>query len=512
MEDLKWLYTIAASTFISIVIYFFNTLILQNWRKQQLLPPSPRSLPVIGHLHLLKSPLHRTFQTLSAQYGPVFGLKLGNQYTVVVSSPAAVEECFARNDLVLADRAQIIAAKHLQYDCTTMAAANYGDHWRNVRRISNQEVFSVSRQNTFLSIRQDEVKSMIKSLFCLTRQSTQKVEMKSKINELAFNVIVRIVTGKRYYGEGAEDSAEAKEFLEMIPAMLELSAASNPADFLPFLRLFDFGGNEKKMIKLKKRVDQFLQNLIDECKRNGGGVAQSMLKNILPLQESDSVSISNKTIKGLMVVLIVAGTDTAAVTIEWAMSLLLNNPVKLKKARSELDAMISPGRLVDEADLPKLTHLRGIVNETLRLYPAAPLLVPHYSSAECTIQGFHIPRGTMLFVNAWAIHRDPEVWEDPVNFKPERFENVEETYAYKLIPFGMGRRSCPGASMAYKVVGLALASLIQCFDWERIGEEEVDMREGDGLTMPKLKPLEAMCQPRNIMMDVLSRLMRSPGH
>ncbi|KAL9673679.1 hypothetical protein QQ045_029940 [Rhodiola kirilowii] len=455
MEDLKWLYKIAASTFISIVIYFFNTLILQNWRKQQLLPPSPRSLPVIGHLHLLKSPLHRTFQSLSAQYGPVFGLKLGNQYTVVVSSPAAVEECFARNDLVLADRAQIIAAKHFQYDCTTMGAVNYGDHWRNVRRISNQE---------------------------------------------------------RYYGEGAEDSAEAKEFLEMIPAMLELSAASNPADFLPFLRLFDFGGNEKKMIKLKKRVDQFLQNLIDECKRNGGGVAQSMLKNILPLQESDSVSISNKTIKGLMVVLIVAGTDTAAVTIEWAMSLLLNNPVKLKKARSELDAMISPGRLVDDADLPKLTYLRGIVNETLRLYPAAPLLVPHYSSAECTIQGFHIPRGTMLFVNTWAIHRDPEVWEDPLSFKPERFENVEETYAYKLIPFGMGRRSCPGASMAHKVVGLALASLIQCFDWERIGEEEVDMREGDGLTMPKLKPLEAMCQPRNIMMDVLSRLMRSPGH
>ncbi|CAM8981172.1 unnamed protein product [Rhodiola kirilowii] len=231
-----------------------------------------------------------------------------------------------------------------------------------------------------------------------------------------------------------------------------------------------------------------------------------MLKNILPLQESEFASISDKTIKGLMVVLITAGTDTAAATIEWAMSLLLNNPEKLKKARSEIDTMISSGRLVDEADLPKLTYLQAIVNETFRMCPAAPLLVPHYSSAECTIQGFHIPRGTMLFVNAWAIHRDPKVWEDPWIFKPERFENVEETYAYKLIPFGVGRRSCPGASMAHKVVGLALASLIQCFDWERIGEEEVDMGEGDGLTMPKLKPLEAMCQPRNNMMDVLSGL------
>ncbi|CAM8971665.1 unnamed protein product [Rhodiola kirilowii] len=505
MEDLKWLYTIAASTFIFVVIYFCNNLVSQNQRKQPL-PPSPWSFPVIGHLHLLKNPLHRTFKSLSDQYGPVYGLKLGNQYTVVVSSPAAVEECFQRNDVVLADRPQLRSGKHLNYDSTTIGAANYGDHWRNVRRISNQEVFSVPRQNMFLTLRQSEVKSMIKSLFCMTRQGMQKVEMKSRLSELAFNIIVGIVTGKRYFGEGVQDSAEAKEFREMIREIFELSAASNPGDFSPFLRWIDFGGYEKKMIKLKKRIDRILQNLIDECMRNDGGVEQSMLKNILTLQEKDSASISDKTIKGLMVVMITAGTDTTAVTIEWAMTLLLNNPEKLKKARSELDAMINSGRLVDEADLPKLTYLQAIVNETLRMCPAAPLLVPHYSSAECTIQGFHVPRGTMLFVNAWAIHRDPEVWEDPWIFKPERFENVEETYAYKLIPFGVGRRSCPGASMAHKVVRLALATLVQCFDWERIGEEEVDMGEADGLTMPKLKPLEAMCQPRNNMMDVLSGL------
>ncbi|CAM8977152.1 unnamed protein product [Rhodiola kirilowii] len=507
MEDLKWLYTIAASTFIFIVLYFCNKLVSQNTRKQPL-PPSPWSLPVFGHLHLLKNPLHRTFKSLSDQYGPVFGLKLGNQYTVVVSSPAAVEECFGRNDVVLANRPQTRAGKHLNYDSTTVGSSNYGDHWRNVRRISNQEVFSVPRQNMFLSLRQDEVKSMIKSLFCMTRQGMQKVEMKSRLSELTFNIIVGIVTGKRYYGEGVEDSAEAKEFLEMIRENFDVSGGSNPGDFSPFLRWIDFGGYEKRMIKLKKRIDRILQNLIDECKRNDGGVAQSMLKNILQLQESDSASVSDKTIKGLMVGTITAGTDASAATVEWAMSLLLNNPEKLKKARSEIDTIISSGsRLVDEADLPKLTYLQAIVNETLRMYPAAPLFVPHYSSAECTIQGFHIPRATMLFVNAWAIHRDPKVWVDPLSFKPERFENVEETYyAYKLIPFGVGRRSCPGASMAHKVVGLALASLIQCFDWERIGEEELDMGEGNGLNMPKLKPLELMCQPRNNMMDVLSDL------
>ncbi|CAM8981209.1 unnamed protein product [Rhodiola kirilowii] len=173
---------------------------------------------------------------------------------------------------------QIRAGKHLNYDSTTMGAANYGDHWRNVRRISNQEVFSVPRQNMFLSLRQSEVKSMIKSLFCTTGKGMQKVEMKSRISELTFNIIVGMVTGKRYCGEGVEDSAEAKEFREMIREIFELSAASNPGDFLPFLRWIDFGGYEKKMIKLKKRIDRILQNLIDECKRIDGGVAQSTLK------------------------------------------------------------------------------------------------------------------------------------------------------------------------------------------------------------------------------------------
>uniref|UniRef100_A0A7N1A3A4 Cytochrome P450 n=1 Tax=Kalanchoe fedtschenkoi TaxID=63787 RepID=A0A7N1A3A4_KALFE len=506
MGDQTWLYTVAASTFIFIVICLVSQ---SRGKPHPPRPPSPLSLPVIGHLHLLKNPLHRTFQTFSSKYGPVFGLQLGNQYTVVVSSPAAVEECFGRNDVVLADRPQISAGKHLSYDSTTMGATIYGDHWRNLRRISNQEVFSASRQNMFLSLRQEEVKSMIRSLFRSTNTSNgmmQQVEVKSRIGNLAFNIVVGIVAGKRYYGDGVEDSAEAKEFQEIIREMMDLSAASNPGDFLPFLRLIDFGDYEKKMVRLKKRIDKVLQGLIDESKAKDGAAAKSMIDNILALQHTDSAFLSHKTVKGLVLVLIQAGSDTAAVTIEWAMSLLLNNPEKLKKAQSELDAVVSPGRLVEEADLPKLKYLQAIINETLRMYPAAPLLVPHYSSGECTIQGFHVPRGTLVFVNAWALHRDPDVWDDPSSFKPERFENAEESHSYKFVPFGTGRRSCPGASMANKVVGLALASLIQCFDWERVGEEEVDMREGDGLTMPKCTPLEAMCRPRNKAMDALSCL------
>ena len=203
-------------------------------------------------------------------------------------------------------------------------------------------------------------------------------------------------------------------------------------------------------------------------------------------------------------VLLLAGTDTSAVTLEWAMTNLLNHPDILKKVRDEVDSQIGEEKLIEESDISKLHYLQSIISETLRLYPAAPLLVPHMSSANCTIGGYDVPSGTMLLVNAWAIHRDPKVWDDATSFKPERFENGKSE-GHKLMSFGIGRRTCPGAGLAQRTVSLTLASLIQSFEWERVTKEEVDIHEGSGLTMPKAMPLEAMCKARPIMHKLLSK-------
>ena len=176
----------------------------------------------------------------------------------------------------------------------------------------------------------------------------------------------------------------------------------------------------------------------------------------------------------------------------------------LKKVRAELDNQIGQDKLINELDVSKLHYLQNIISETLRLYPAAPLLLPHMSSEDCTIGGHDIPRETMLLVNAWAIHRDPNIWDDATSFKPERFESGESN-VNKLMPFGLGRRACPGAGLAQRTVGLTLGSLIQCFEWERISKEEVDMVEGSGLSMPKAVALEAMCRARPIIAKVLSK-------
>lgn len=203
--------------------------------------------------------------------------------------------------------------------------------------------------------------------------------------------------------------------------------------------------------------------------------------------------------------MLVAGSETSATTMEWAMSLLLNHPEALKKAVAEIDTVVGIDRLLVEADLSKLNYLQNVIHEAFRLYPVLPLLLPHESSNDCKVCGFDVPQGTMLLVNLWTIHRDPKLWSEPTAFMPERFESGE-IEGYKLIPFGAGRRACPGAALARQVIGLGLGALIQAFEWGRIGDEEIDLTEGTGLSMPKAEPLEALCKPRQAVINLLSAL------
>jgi len=297
------------------------------------------------------------------------------------------------------------------------------------------------------------------------------------------------------------NSKEAEEFRDVVREVARLSDASNPGDFVPVLRWIDFGGHEKNLERIQGKMDAFFRGLIDEHRRDKSN--DSVIDHLVSLQESQPEYYTDEIIKGLIMAMILAGTDTSSVTMEWAMALLVNHPEVLKKARVELDTCVGQDRLIDESDLSKLNYLRCIILETLRLFPAAPLLVPHLPSSDCTIGGFVVPRDTILLVNAWAIHRDPKVWDDPSSFNPERFKNGEAE-GHMLMPFGMGRRACPGSSLAHRAVGLGLGSLIQCFEWERVSEEAVDLSEGQGLTMPKLEPLEVMCKARAIMKKINS--------
>ncbi|CAN8232482.1 unnamed protein product [Cochlearia groenlandica] len=491
------LYSIVSLIFFIILFKFLKP-------NKQNLAPSPRGwLPVIGHLRLLKPPIHRTLRSVTESldgYRGVMSLRLGSRLVYVVSShKVASEECFGKNDVVLANRPQVIIGKHVGYNNTNMIAAPYGDHWRNLRRLCTIEIFSTHRLNCFLSVRTDEVRRLISRLFRAAGTKNTVVEMKPMLMDLTFNNIMRMMTGKRYYGEETTDEEEAKRVRKLIGDVGANTSSGNAVDYVPVLRLFS--SYEKRVKELGQDTDKFLQGLIDD-KRGQQETGNTMIDHLLLLQKSDTEYYTDQIIKGIILIMVIAGTNTSAVTLEWALSNLLNNPKVISKARTEIDKKVGVDRLIEESDLIELPYLKNIVLETLRLHPATPLLVPHMASEDCKVGSYDMPRGTTLLVNAWAIHRDPNMWKDPDSFVPERFEKEEE--AQKLMAFGLGRRACPGSGLAQRILGLALGSLIQCFEWERVGNEDVDMKEGLGNTVPKAIPLKAICKARPFLHKIIT--------
>ncbi|KAH9602557.1 hypothetical protein KSS87_001035 [Heliosperma pusillum] len=498
--DMEIMYTTLALLVTTLLLYKVIRLVFTSPAKKNgvgMVAPSPPSLPVLGHLHLLKQPFHRTLEVLSKKYGPVISLRLGQLRVLVISSPEAVEDCLSKNDIIFANRPGLLTGEILGYNHSVLVWAPYGDHWRNIRRVATVSALSAKRIEEAGDVRRGEIHKMVKEL--VGEKGERKVgNMSERFGKLTRDLVMRVVSGKAW---------ETK-------IMTPPSKVLTPCDFWPVLRLVGFKGIETEMRRLQKERDRYMQSLLDEGrllrerKKSVGEVGvgrKTFIEELLDLQESDPEYYTDLVLKGLMLVMLLAGSDTSARTLEWALSLLLNNPEVLSKARQEIDCNVGKARLVDDLDLPKLTYLRCIINETLRLFPPAPLLVPHYSSQDCTVAGYHVPKGTMLLVNAWALHRDPELWDEPTEFKPERFEKVRE--GFKYMPFGIGRRTCPGNNFALRNVTLTLATLIQCFHWEAVQPGFVDLTErGGGLVMPKDTPLEVIYRPRSSMYPLISQL------
>ncbi|KAJ0982074.1 hypothetical protein J5N97_010329 [Dioscorea zingiberensis] len=486
-------------------------------------PPSPSGLPFIGHLHLLNPPIHRSLAHLSDLHGPILLLRFGSRSVLVVSSSSAAEECFTVNDIAFANRPRFLFGKYLGHCYATIAWAPYGPHWRNLRRISTLEVLSTHRLLSSSLLRSDEARSLVKALLRdYAGPGFQRTHLKLMFFGLAYNVIMRMIANKRYFDEDSDEGSwkAAKEFWEIIKDVGSVAGPSNTADFVPLARWLDFGAYEKRLKSLKKRRDEFVQGLIEKYrarKETGSPDGQCspaertmVIDLLLSMQEDDPENYSDDFIQGFIAQMLTAGIDTSSVTMEWAMSLLLNNPETLKKLRAEVDANIEQGSLMEEGDLHKLPYLQALITETLRLYPSVPLLLPHESSQDCTVGGFHVPSGTVLIVNAWKIHRDPEIWEEPDKFKPERFLSSEGKERLRTMAFGLGRRGCPGEGLAMRMVALVVGILVQCFEWKRVEEEEeegVDLKhQGVGLTVGKATPLEVMYKPREDMAGLLFQL------
>nr|CAB3503667.1 unnamed protein product [Digitaria exilis] len=342
------------------------------------------------------------------------------------------------------------------------------------------------------------------------------VSVKAMAYEFVANVIMAMVAG-----EGMAEE-QVVLFKEMTEAGIAAAGAANRLDFLPeVMRMMDFGRTAKRLAEVGKARQRFGQSLVDDYRRRhprdggGGGISgeqettRTVLGDLLRQQrEGSPEQLDDVVIRTVCLSLLQAGTDTSSSTIEWAMALLLNNPNILKKATAEIHSIVGTSRLIKESDLAELPYLGSIITETLRLKPLTPNHVPHEASCDCVIAGHAIKHGTMVLVDAYSMQRDPNMWEDPEKFMPERFMvdgKVVDGDGRFMMPFGKGRRKCPGEGLALRTVGMALGVMVQCFEWECVGEE-VNLSEGSGLTMPMAVPLVALCRPRAEMEALLKTL------
>nr|XP_043636264.1 dimethylnonatriene synthase-like [Erigeron canadensis] len=501
-----------------VITYSYKIKKRNNTKKSfKLQAPEPKGrLPIIGHLHFLrgKVPLGRILGKLADDYGPVYSLRLGSRRALVVSSWQMVKDCFTTNDKNFSTRPNLAISRHMVYDNAGFALAPYGQYWREIRKLVTSELFTSQCVEKFMKVRDLEVKNSINELFLMCTRNekrTSVVKMDNWFEHITFNILIRILVGKRFYNGYSNDESNHEEsrIKEAVKKGLYISGVFVVSDFFPNLEWMDIGGHVQAMKQVAKDVDGVVEKWLDEhieqrkesdCSNKEVDFMNVMLKN-LPKDVKMNGRDRETIIKATTMMLMLTGSESTALTMTWAISLLLNNPDILKAAHKELDIHVGREKWVEESDIKNLKYLQAIVKETLRLYPPGPLAGPHEAIEDCYVRGYHVPKGTRLIVNVWKLHRDPQVWSDPNEFKPERFleQHMEVNYQgqnFEYIPFSTGRRMCPATTFALHVVHLTLARLLQGFHLSTPMGKPVDMTEGLGVALPKVKPLEVTITPR----------------
>ncbi|KAK1258185.1 Flavonoid 3'-monooxygenase [Acorus gramineus] len=470
------------------------------------LPPGPPRLPIFGNLLQLGPLPHRNFASFCAEYGPLVYLRLGNVDAITTDDPEVIREILVNQDDVFASRPRTLAAVHLAYNCGDIALAPLGARWKRMRRICMEQLLTTRRLESFAAHRAREADHLVREVL----GTGALVDLRRVLCAFSMNNVTRMLLGKQYFGGGDGSPGEAEEFLRITHELFWLLGVIYLGDYLPVWRWFDPFGCEKKMREVETKVDRFHERIIDEHRKASGADKGEMdfVDVLLSLPgEEGKEHMDDEEIKALIQDMIAAATDTSSVTNEWAMAEVIKHPHVLCKVQEELDSVVGRDRMVAESDLVHLNYLRCVVRETFRMHPAGPFLIPHESVRPTTLMGYHIPAHTRVFINTHGLGRNPHVWADVEEFRPERHlpvngpGRVEISHGadFKILPFSAGKRRCPGAPLGVVFVLMGLARLFHCFDWapaDGTGPEDIDRAEVYGMTMPKAVPLVAVARPR----------------
>ncbi|KAJ4810795.1 Cytochrome P450 93A3 [Rhynchospora pubera] len=472
--------------------------------------PSPVALPIIGHLHLLGHLPHQSLQRIALRHGPLFRVRLGSIDYLAINSPSTVKSFLKNHETTFANRATSTGILHLAYDGSDMSFAPYSPHWVFMRKLTMTQLLGGKTIDKLHLIRKEEIKRLLRGFYDKSRKG-ERVNLPKEFIGLASSIVSRMSVGRQWAGKD-DELAELKTVINELEEILGLFDFKDHIWVLKQLGKLgiDFQGIDSKVEEVKGKYDRMVERVLRAKeaerqqltrKKDGG---EGMVKDILDLlmdvhdDENAEKKLTRENIKSYILNILAAGTSTSALTIEWALAEMMNHPNVLRKLLNELDTIVGKDRLIEESDLPRLPYLHAIIKETLRLHCPIPM-VARKGSEDCTIDGHFVPAGTPVFVNYWAVGRDPEFWKNPLEFNPERFtgdDNLNDIdfrgQHFQLLPFGTGRRMCPGITLALFVVKTGFAALVQCFDWPS-AEGSVDMTEGPGITLTRAKPLHIFC-------------------
>ncbi|KAJ7971481.1 Cytochrome P450 family protein [Quillaja saponaria] len=476
-------------------------------------PPGPLGWPIFGNMFQLGTMPHRTLAHLRDKYGPVIWLRIGAIDTMVILSAKTATQFFKNHDQTFAERSITDVMRVRGYDKASLALAPYGSYWRVLRRLVTVDMIASKRVNDTAIVRRRCVDEMLVWI----KKEAEKLEQGHGIEVarfvflMSFNLLGNLILSRNLF---SPESKEASEFFTTMMSFLQWSGHPNVVDLFPWLRWLDPQGlrskMERDMGKALDVVSKFVKDRLEEQKVEGHDQkSKDFLDVLLEFQRNgneDSSRMSDNDLNIFVLELFIAASETSSSTIEWALTELLCNPEVMVKVKDEVGRVIGPNRKLEESDIDNLPYLQAVIKETFRLHPPIPFLVPRKAMQETIFMGYNIPKDTQVFVNAWAIGRDPDVWEEPLSFKPERFIGSEIDYKgqhYELIPFGAGRRMCAGVPLAHRALHLILGSLLHHFDWEldgNVSRETMDMKDSLGVTMRKREPLLAV--PKIALVEV----------
>nr|QUN00509.1 cytochrome P450 84A127 [Tripterygium wilfordii] len=499
------------TTILFILPLLFLYAIVSRLRRKPPLPPGPKGLPIIGNMLTMDhfTLTNRGLANLAKKYGDMFHMKMGSVHMVAITSPEIAKQVLQVQDNVFSDRPTSKATRYLSYNRADLAFADYGPFWRQMRKLCVMRLFSRKRAESWNSVR-DEVESMVKAV---ASNAGKPVNIGELIFTLTMNIIYRAAFGSI--------NERKEEFLEIIQEFNKLFVSFNISDFIPWLGWFDPNDLNNKLAKARDSLDKFIDKIIDDhvqkrTKIDGsdGGTIHDMVDEMLTfygddevnVKESDdlqsSIKLTKENMKAIIMDVMFGGVETVASIIEWALAELIKSPDDLKRIQQELTEVVGLNRQVEEAHLEKLTFLKFALKETLRLHPPIPV-THHATCKDAEVAGYCIPAKTRVIINIWALMRDPNYWDDPETFRPSRFlkDGAPDFRGnnFEFIPFGSGRRSCPGMNLGLYGLEMAVAHLLHGFQWELpdgMKPSELDMSESFGLTAQRAIRLVAIPSPR----------------